>query len=190
MVTKPIKVTFTLDAEDAKYFRALYRKAKKNAHPEDAEQIISEVRGLIGEVNATLRVPPFVREAIDTLEALVEMMEDEDYALPMRERKEVVTALAYFARVEDLIPDYVPALGFLDDAIMIKFVEEELKEEIRAYHKFRAFREGAEVRPWSEVARERLPARLAAYRSRLRAQISKRNQARHEKRNPLLYLGW
>ncbi len=42
MSSKPIKVTFTLDEEDAKYFRALYRQAKKHAQPEDAEEIVTE----------------------------------------------------------------------------------------------------------------------------------------------------
>ncbi len=187
---KPIKVTFTLDAEDAKYFRALHRRAKKHANPDDAEKIIRDVRKIIAKVDGMKTVPHFVQEAIATLESLVEMMVDEEYALPTREKKEVVAALAYFAHPDDLIPDNVPALGFLDDAIMIKFVEEELKEEIWGFDKFRTFREGAEVRPWSAVARERLPARLAAYRQKLRTQIAKRKETRHSKRNPSLFLGW
>ncbi len=187
---KPIKVTFTLDVEDAKYFRALHRRAKKHADLNDADRIIHEVRKIIQKVDEAGKVPNFVVEAIATLESLVEMMGDEEYALPNRERKEVIAALAYFARPDDLIPDNVPALGFLDDAIMIKFVEEELKEEIWGFEKFRAFREGAEVRPWSAVARERLPARLVAHRQKLRAQIAKRKEARHSKRNPSLFVGW
>ena len=133
---KPIRVTFTLDEEDAKYFRALHRRTKKHADLNDADRIIREVRKIIQKVDETGKVPNFVVEAIATLESLVEMMVDEEYALPKRGKKEVIAALAYFAHPGNLIPDHVPALGFLDDAIMIKFVEEELKEEIWGFNKF------------------------------------------------------
>jgi uncharacterized membrane protein YkvA (DUF1232 family) len=99
------------------------------------------------------------------------VIEDKDWEAPKKIRNQVVAALAYFSNPEDLIPDHIPVLGFLDDAIMIKFVEEEFKHELWAYRKFRRFREGAEQRPWTGVARERLPGRLQAQRAKLREQV-------------------
>ena len=86
----------------------------------------------------------------------------------------VLAGLAYFANPEDLIPDHIPALGFLDDAIMVKFVEEEFKHELWAYRKFRKFRDGAELRPWTDVASSRLPGRLDVMRKKLRADVAAR----------------
>lgn len=169
---KPIKVTFTLDPSDAAHFRKLFREAKRGAADEDTETVVAEVKSLIGRVRGSDRkVPHFVEDAISTLEDLIEMLQDEDYALPKSVRTRVLAALAYFANPEDLIPDQIPGLGFLDDAIMVKFVEDELRYELWAYRKFRKFREGAEQRPWTRVARERLPKRLADYRKELRAKI-------------------
>jgi uncharacterized membrane protein YkvA (DUF1232 family) len=75
-----------------------------------------------------------------------------------------------------VIPDHIPALGFLDDAIMIKFVAEEFRHELWAYRKFRNFRDGAEQRPWSAIAKDRLPKRLAEYRRSLREKVSEKKQ--------------
>ena len=76
-----------------------------------------------------------------------------------------------------MIPDDIPVLGFLDDAIMIKFVEEQFKHELSAFRKFRKFHRGAEQRPWTKVASERLPGRLSAMRVKLRAEVERKNQA-------------
>jgi uncharacterized membrane protein YkvA (DUF1232 family) len=122
-----------------------------------------------------------VIEAISAIEDLTQVIEDEDYRAPKPVVNQVVAALAYFANPEDLIPDEIPVLGFLDDAIMIKFVEEEFKHELWGYRKFRKFRDGAEVRPWTKVAKTRLPARLEAQRAKIRADIERKKRADDEK---------
>ncbi len=41
------KVTFTLDEEDANYFRNLYRKAKKSSADHDPQEIIKDAMSLV-----------------------------------------------------------------------------------------------------------------------------------------------
>lgn len=179
MATRSFKVTFTLDEEDARYFRDLYRTAKENAAEVDSAKILREVKKLIARVREAERIPSFVSEAVLTLEDLIQMLEDEAYDLPKAEATRALTALAYFSNPHDVVPDHIPGLGFLDDAIMMKFVEEEFKHELWAYRKFRGFRDGAEHRPWTSVAQERLPRRLAEYRRALRAKVRERNEKDH-----------
>lgn len=174
MATKPIRITFQLDESDTAYFRKLYADAKKEAASQDPAKVVEIVRAMIGRVRGLRRVPSFLEEAVSTLEALIGQLEDADWALPKTEAGAITAALAYFANPKDLIPDNVPGLGFLDDAIMISFVAEEFRHELWAYRKFRSFRGGAEQRPWTSVAKVRLPKRLEVYRRELREKVEAR----------------
>ena len=172
------KISFSLEESDVAYFRKLFRDARKAAAEQDPSEIIAAVRALIARVREARKNPKFVTETVTVLEDLVKMIEDEDYELPKGPRAEVLAALAYFANPEDLIPDQVPGLGFLDDAIMIKIAEEEFRHELWGYRKFGKFRSGAEVRPWTTIAKQRLPQRLVEQRRQIRADVESRKRAR------------
>ena len=184
------KVAFELDESDADYFRSLYRKAKKGAADHEPEQIIRGARDVVTRVRASKKTPRFVIDAIAVLADLVDVVQDEAYDAPARVKNEVLAALAYFTNPEDLIPDHVPGLGFLDDALMVKFIEEEFKHELWGYRRFRDRRDSAEQRPWASPGSERLRARLDADRQRIRAEIEERKAKEATKRKSGSYLGW
>ncbi len=184
------KVTFTLDESDADYFRSLYRKAKRGARDLDAGVIIRDARNIVHEVRENKKTPGFVIHAIEVLTDLVELIQDDEYAAPKRVRDEVLAGLAYFSNPEDLIPDHIPGLGFLDDAIMVKFIEDEFRNELWGYRKFRALRDSAEQRPWATTGSERLKTRLDTDRRRIRADIEKREAKEAAKRKSGKYFGW
>lgn len=184
------KVTFTLDESDANYFRSLYRKAKRGAKELDAQAIIQDARGIVKEVRSNKKTPPFVIDAIDVLADLVDLIQDDEYAAPKRVRDEVLAALAYFSNPEDLIPDHVPVLGFLDDAIMVKFIEEEFKNELWGFRKFRSLRDASEQRPWAKPGSDRLKQRLDNDRKRIHAEIDKRDAKDEAKKKQSKHFGW
>jgi uncharacterized membrane protein YkvA (DUF1232 family) len=184
------KVTFTLDEADARYFRALYGKAKKEAADLEPAKIIGDARGIVKRVRASKKTPSFVVEAISVLADLTDLIQDEDYAVPKSVSAQVLTGIAYFSNPQDLIPDHIPGLGFLDDAIMVKLIEEEFKHELWGYRKFCKLRDESEQRPWSSAGRERLKKRLDSDRKRIRADIAKRGAKDSLKKKARGYLGW
>jgi len=90
----------------------------------------------------------------------------------------VLNALAYFTEPEDLIPDHIPGVGFLDDAIMVELLVRELKHEIEAYIDFCDFRAKQQPKPGikrktSDMSRDQW---LAQRRDRLQSRMRRRRK--------------
>lgn len=134
-----LRVTFELDESDLRHFRLIMRSARRAAVSLAPEKIVSDAEQqllAIGDSGA----PRFVTERLNKLRLMLDMLTDTDWRLPYADAKRVLNALAYFTETEDLIPDHVPGLGFLDDAIMIELVVRELRHELDAYQDFCNYR--------------------------------------------------
>jgi uncharacterized membrane protein YkvA (DUF1232 family) len=164
-----LKVTFELSANDVKHFREAMRKARHTVRDAEDSEIIDAARSLFSEVNTT-RVPVFVRQRIDRLQAMVGMLEDEDWRMNRKEQERILAALVYFCDPEDLIPDNIPGLGFLDDAIMVELAFRDLKHEIEAFQDFCEYRRkydaGFHFRRDPAVRARKLKARQEQLRER------------------------
>src|SRR5579885_472562 len=118
-------------------------------------------------------MPEFVRSRLASVENLIQMVRDEGWGLADEDRSRVISALTYFADPEDLIPDDVPVLGFLDDAIMIEVVQRVLAPEIEAYGDFCAYRSQEAARRGEDTSRmaraEWLEGRRAELQARMRS---------------------
>ena len=134
-----MKISFELSDKDLRYFRQVLQKVRKGQSAENEGVVLNEARALLIEVKET-QAPEFVRTRIAQLGKLIDMVEDKDWRLEGADRKRVLNALAYFADPDDLIPDRVPGLGYLDDAIMVELVVQDLKHEIEAFDAFVEYR--------------------------------------------------
>ena len=140
-----LRVTFDLESKDLDYFRAVFRRARTAADKASEAEIIVKARAVIQQVGST-EVPVFVQQRIGKLSSLIDMLNDKEWALASPERKNVLSALSYFAEPQDIIPDNVPVLGYLDDAIMIELVVKELQHEIEAFADFCLYRKEDKAR--------------------------------------------
>jgi len=178
-----LRVSFELKDSDLKHFRLIMREARKAAAGVAPEDIVASAEDLLRLIDET-GAPAFVRERLDKLRLMIDMLTDIDWRLPHQEANRVLNALAYFVEPEDLIPDSIPGLGFLDDAIMIELVVRELKHEIEAYEDFRDFRArvrresghraGVTREQWLKNRRKELHSRIRRRRKRSGESESKR----------------
>lgn len=177
-----LRVSFDLEEEDLNHFRLIMREARKAAAQSSPEDIIEGATGLLRQVGS-VNVPQFIKERLEKLELMIRMVSDAEWRLPQQESLRVLNALAYFSEPEDLIPDHIPGLGFLDDAIMIELVVRELRHEIEAYSDFCEYRDrqapSARREKAPDATREEwLAARRKELQSRMRRRRKKREQGR------------
>jgi uncharacterized membrane protein YkvA (DUF1232 family) len=137
-----LRVTVELSDNDLKHFELIMREARKAAAGLPPEDIVAEAEVLLHAMDES-GSQGFIGERMQHLRLMIRMISDLEWRLPHQDAMYVLNALAYFAEPEDLIPDGVPGLGFLDDAIMIELVVRELKHEIDAYRDFCEFRDRA-----------------------------------------------
>lgn len=172
----PLDITFTLSDQDLGHFQTIVDKAKSAMQDDhNAEAIEAAAKQLISDASEG-DLPAFIGDRLAKLEVIINMVGDEEWQLSDEDRSRVLGALVYFCDPEDLIPDHVPGLGFLDDAIYVELVIRELKSEIESYEEFCSFRAAEETRRKAKgedphVEREQW---LADKRASLHAKMRKR----------------
>lgn len=173
----PLDITFTLSDRDLERFKAIVSKSKSETEQEQSQAEIEKAAYKIVDVAMSTDLPDFIADRLLQLKVLLEMMRDEEWGIGEQDRARIVSALSYFADPIDLIPDHIPGIGFLDDAMFVEIVIRELHDEIQAYNEFCDFRTARESQlseegkdpdedraEWITAKRDELHARIAENR--------------------------
>lgn len=171
-----ITLNFELNDHDLAHFQAAAEHSRKAVEGKSAEEIVAAAVALLDDAQKT-QLPDFIRERLLRLDDMIAMVRDDAWAMPEVDRQRVLSALAYFADPNDIIPDAVQVLGFLDDAVMVELSVRELAHELDAYDDFCDYRAREAARlgvdpatlgrtDWLDSRREELVDRMHARRER------------------------
>lgn len=163
-------INFELSEADLDYFRKVMLAACQSCTDLSREQIIEQANAMLLKVRQS-NTSDFIRERMNQLDIMIDMLNDRRWDMSDQDSKRVLSALSYFADPQGLIPDDLPVLGYLDDAIMVQLVCKELEHEMQAYQEFLAFvaerpvsQAGSEdalnKADWMEERRQQLHARM------------------------------
>ncbi len=171
-----MKITFELSESDLDHFRQVMQRARETSGNLDEATVVDNARKILLQIWKS-DTSDFIRERMHRLESLIGMVVDKAWGLEDEDRARALEALSYFSEPQDLIPDDIPGLGFLDDAIMIEIVSMALEPELQAYRDFCVFRAAEATRlgdgaaelgrsDWLEERRQQLHSRMRRRRRR------------------------
>ncbi|WP_462160382.1 YkvA family protein [Pseudoalteromonas maricaloris] len=174
-----IEINFELSDSNLEHFRGMMKAAiEKSGDVSDAE-IIAKARDLVATMEKS-NLPEFVSTRLISLQTLIDAVLDEEWQMPEDEKREIMASLAYFSEPEDIVPDHIPVLGYVDDAIMIELVLQELSLDLKAYREFCGFRATEEARRGDNAKVDR-ESWLAGTRAQIRSSM-RRSRSKNRSR--------
>ena len=135
-----IKIVLELSEEDLDYFRRVLDSVWKHNQKRAEKELVDGARRLLKQASKA-GAPEYVRSRLAELQVLCTMLDDSEWPLEDDDRNRIRAALGYFAVAKDMIPDKIPGIGFLDDALMAELVARELKPELDGYRAFCEYRD-------------------------------------------------
>ena len=142
-----LRISFELTDRDLRFFRKALRQSRIAVKDAEDTEIIDAVHSVLDEIRNSEPLPDFVGKRIPELESLISMLTDEEWQLPQGDRERLLATFVYFADPEDILPDDIPVIGYLDDVIIIELVARELQHVREAYDDFCRFRDDFENGP-------------------------------------------
>lgn len=116
--------------------KKIWEKAKKTAT--DKEQIKSTLSSAGQKLKSLAENSKELQELKSKLEILMRMIQahlaGEYRSFPISTIVLIIFALVYFITPTDIIPDFIPALGFTDDASVVFLIARKLNRDIEKFH--------------------------------------------------------
>lgn len=176
-----MKISFELSDRDLDFFRKALKQSREAVRDADESEIIEAISDVLNEIRKNEPLPDFVAKRIPELESLINMLTDEDWQLPDTEREQLLATFVYFADPEDILPDNIPVIGYLDDVIIIELVVRELHHVRIAYDDFCQYRKEFEKKLGKDVdpviRRDRLDRRRQQLHQRMHRRTSRQTKS-------------
>lgn len=176
-----LKISFELSDRDLNYFRAALQTSRAAVrHAEEAE-IVEAIRDVLEEIRSNEPLPDFVAKRIPVIETFMEMLTDDEWQLPEADRERLLAMFIYFADPEDILPDDIPVIGYLDDMIVIELIMQELFHVREAYEDFSSYRRSFDEEHGKSidgaVRRDRIDRRRQQLHQRMQRRSASRKSA-------------
>ncbi|MEY8463528.1 YkvA family protein [Streptococcus merionis] len=115
---------------------------KRYAKAENLLNDDAKVETFLTKLERKIKWLPFISKELKSVPILIGMLRSywkKDYTkVPFKTMVAIVSALLYFLSPLDVVPDWIPILGQLDDALVIGTCWKLVNDDIDAYRKWKA----------------------------------------------------
>lgn len=124
--------------KDNKALKRAFKMAREIAgNPDSIANLIRDVTGKMGDVDENKRkVSEFLDKVRTFIRMLTSYINGEYREIPWKSLVLIIGALVYFIIPIDLIPDFIPASGLLDDITVVLLVFHGINDDILAFLEF------------------------------------------------------
>ena len=176
-----LRLSFELSDRDLRFFRNALKKSRDVVNSADESEIIDAIRDVIDDIRKSEPLPDFVATRLPELESMLEMLNDDEWRLPAIDRERILAAFVYFGDPEDILPDDIPVIGYLDDVIILELVARELQHVREAYADYCSFRDEFDSEHDGDldaaIRRDRLDRRRQQLHQRMRRRTKRFQKA-------------
>lgn len=112
-------------------------------YEKDAEKVIEagETETVLGKALKIIAKVPVLKSLATDVPVMVNMVKDyirKKYKrVPLKTITMITAALIYLVNPNDAVPDYLPGVGYLDDAAVMNFVLMSVKEDVEKYKEWK-----------------------------------------------------
>ena len=176
-----LKLTFELTDRDLEYFRTALRQSRAAVRDAEESEIIEAIRDVLDDIRSNEPLPDFVAQRIPQLEAMIQMLVDEEWQLPVDDREHLLATFVYFGDPEDIIPDDIPVIGYLDDVIILELAAIEMTHVREAYADFCDYRDEFDKEHGNKldaiIRRDRIDRRRQSLHQRMRRRTAREKKS-------------
>lgn len=129
---------YPLDPGRMQQFNAVLQRISAESPPLDAGQIASAAHRVLGRYRHPQR-PAFVESRLQAMLRLESMAADPGWEIADEDRERIAVLRGYLDDPEGLIPDRLPVIGLLDDAVLVDMGLQVLSAEMADYEDYTRF---------------------------------------------------
>ena len=128
---------FSFSEKDKKRFEAQVKKLSE----EDVIEVMTKFGKKLDQFEQYMAkskvTPDFAVQFVKGLKTIYELLNDSDFEISWTAKAWFVFALSYFIMPLDLIPDWIPVIGYLDDFALLLMVMDMFADEIERYKRYK-----------------------------------------------------
>jgi uncharacterized membrane protein YkvA (DUF1232 family) len=126
-------VTITVDIDDKvkEHFNKFIEEHGTKIDVSD----LKEAKSQMIEVRASTQ-DSYLLDQVSSLGTMIRMVEDDVWHISDENLSKINATIKYFVDEDDIIPDNIPGIGYLDDCIIIDNTVDEIYDELMEYKDF------------------------------------------------------